>query len=139
MFFSDYNLFINCGGQKVTIDKNEYEEDTDPSGRSSYKVFGDRWAYSSTGIFKENENEYYIASSTTPLNMSNPELYVNARLSPLSLKYYGLCLQNGIYTVNLHFAEIMFTDDQTYSAVGRRLFDVSIQVVTLNFYGFSAH
>ncbi|KAK2368168.1 putative leucine-rich repeat receptor serine/threonine-protein kinase [Trifolium repens] len=30
-------------------------------------------------------------------------------------------------TVNLHFAEIMFTDDQTYSSLGRRIFDIYIQ------------
>ncbi|KAK2368189.1 putative leucine-rich repeat receptor serine/threonine-protein kinase [Trifolium repens] len=29
--------------------------------------------------------------------------------------------------VNLHFAEIMFTDDQTYSSLGRRIFDIYIQ------------
>ncbi|GLT38035.1 hypothetical protein SLA2020_123060 [Shorea laevis] len=30
-------------------------------------------------------------------------------------------------TVNLHFAEIMFTDDKTYSSLGRRIFDIYIQ------------
>ncbi|KAH7651410.1 Non-specific serine/threonine protein kinase protein [Dioscorea alata] len=72
----------------------------------------------------------YIANNVSPIagpsNATN-ELYTSARLSPLSLTYYGLCLLNGNYTVNLHFAEIIFTDDQTYLAVGRRLFDVSIQ------------
>ncbi|KAM0945204.1 putative Malectin domain-containing protein [Dioscorea sansibarensis] len=48
-------------------------------------------------------------------------------MSALSLTYYGLCLLNGSYSVKLHFAEIMFTGDQTYSVVGRRFFDVSIQ------------
>ncbi|KAH7665636.1 Non-specific serine/threonine protein kinase protein [Dioscorea alata] len=55
------------------------------------------------------------------------ELYMTARLSPASLKYYGLCLQNGNYTVKLHFAEIMITADEAYYNVGRRFFDVSIQ------------
>ncbi|EHA8589952.1 hypothetical protein COCNU_scaffold013660G000010 [Cocos nucifera] len=91
--FNDYKVFINCGGRKVTIDDNEYEDD----------------------------------ASLQALNMTEPELYMNARLNPLSLKYYGLCLQKGSYTVNLHFAEIMYTDDQTYFSVGERLFDVSIQ------------
>ncbi|CAA7402428.1 unnamed protein product [Spirodela intermedia] len=60
--------------------------------------------------------------------MPNAELYTSARLSPLSLRYYGLCLQPGNYTVKLHFAEIVFTNDQTFASVGRRVFDVSIQV-----------
>ncbi|XP_058100948.1 probable leucine-rich repeat receptor-like serine/threonine-protein kinase At3g14840 [Magnolia sinica] len=59
--------------------------------------------------------------------MPNSELYTKARLSPISVTYYGLCLQNGNYTVKLHFAEIMFTDDRTYSSLGKRLFDVYIQ------------
>ncbi|XP_042021027.1 probable leucine-rich repeat receptor-like serine/threonine-protein kinase At3g14840 [Salvia splendens] len=65
---------------------------------------------------------YYIAVSG-----QNEKLYRNARLSPLSLTYYGFCLINGNYTVNLHFAEIMFTDDRTYSSLRRRVFDVYIQ------------
>ncbi|MBA0742671.1 hypothetical protein Gogos_015706, partial [Gossypium gossypioides] len=55
------------------------------------------------------------------------ELYTNARLAPSSLTYYAFCLANATYTVNLHFAEIQFTDDQTYSSLGRRIFDVYIQ------------
>ncbi|CAA7402400.1 unnamed protein product [Spirodela intermedia] len=61
--------------------------------------------------------------------MPNAELYKTARLSPLSLKYYGLCLQPGNYTVKLHFAEIVFTPGPTYGSLGRRVFDVSIQVI----------
>jgi len=56
------------------------------------------------------------------------KLYSTARISPLSLTYYGFCLLNGNYTVRLHFAEIMFTHDNTYRSLGRRVFDVYIQV-----------
>jgi len=52
------------------------------------------------------------------------DLYVDARVSPNSLTYYEFCLGNGNYTVNLHFAEIMFIDDQTFYSLGRRLFDI---------------
>lgn len=55
--------------------------------------------------------DYYTWSNTTKLAMDNGELYMDARVSPLSLTYYGFCLGNGNYTVNLHFAEIMFTDN----------------------------
>ncbi|OVA19182.1 Protein kinase domain [Macleaya cordata] len=60
-------------------------------------------------------------------NVEYPELYTTARLSPLSLTYYGFCLKNATYTVRLHFAEIMFSDDETYNSLGRRIFDVYIQ------------
>lgn len=62
--------------------------------------------------------------------MPHPELYTEARLSPLSLKYYGLCLKNGDYRVMLHFAEILFTDDKTFLSNGKRVFDVFIQVIS---------
>ncbi|XP_038981163.1 probable LRR receptor-like serine/threonine-protein kinase At1g53440 [Phoenix dactylifera] len=124
----NYNLFINCGGSNVTIGGNEYEEDTTHLGSSIYAESNSgKWAYSSTGGFVGNKEAKYIAINSSILNMANPELYMTARLSPLSLKYYGLCLQKRYYTVKLHFAEVMFTDDQTYSSVGERFFDVSIQ------------
>ncbi|KAJ0986351.1 hypothetical protein J5N97_004707 [Dioscorea zingiberensis] len=122
-----YNLFINCGGPAWTIGEDEYQGNTDTEGPSYYNSYNDKWAYSSTGSFVHNDNEPFLATNVSVLNMSNPELYMTARLSPLSLKYYGLCLQNGNYTVNLHFAEIMFNNDQTYFSVGRRFFDASIQ------------
>ncbi|ONK55450.1 uncharacterized protein A4U43_UnF3230 [Asparagus officinalis] len=125
----NFNLFINCGGGKVTIGDDEYEDDdTSPLGAAIYSQSeSGKWAYSSTGSFVGKDKAQYIAINTSTLNTSNPELYIRARLSPLSLKYYGLCLQNGSYNVSLHFAEIIFTDDQTFYSVGRRVFDVSIQ------------
>ncbi|KAJ0986360.1 hypothetical protein J5N97_004716 [Dioscorea zingiberensis] len=123
----NYNLFINCGGDKMTIGNDEYQGDTLTQGPSTSSTYDEKWAYSSTGEFQGEASRGYIATNVSVLNMSNPELYMTARLSPLSLRYYGLCLQNGNYTVKLHFAEIMFTDDQTYSCLERRYFDVSIQ------------
>jgi len=70
----------------------------------------------------------YSPPNITELTMVDAELYMNARVSPISLTYYGFCLANGSYTVNLHFAEIMFTDDQTYGSLGRRVFDIYLQV-----------
>lgn len=127
---TDFNLSINCGGPEVTIGKEKYEaDDTSPLGAAIYfESKSGKWAHSSTGQFIGNDKGKYIASNTSVLNMSNAQLYTRARLSPLSLKYYGLCMQSGNYNVSLHFAEIMFTDDQTFTSVGRRVFDVSIQV-----------
>ncbi|KAJ6801689.1 putative LRR receptor-like serine/threonine-protein kinase isoform X2 [Iris pallida] len=122
----NYELFINCGGGSITVGNQEFEGDTSQQGPSTYSESG-KWAYSSTGDFIGNTNVKYIVGNTSVLNIPNPELYMTARLNPLSLKYYGLCLQRGNYTVKLHFAEIMFTDDQRYSSLGKRVFDVSIQ------------
>ncbi|RZC71879.1 hypothetical protein C5167_035109 [Papaver somniferum] len=60
--------------------------------------------------------------------MADSELYMAARKSPLSLTYYGFCLINGNYTVNLHFAEIEFLpNDKSQDSLGRRVLDVYIQ------------
>ena len=75
--------------------------------------------------------DIYIETNTSALsNVSGPvsELYTTARVSPLSLTYYGLCLMHGNYTVGLHFAEIIFTNDRSFYSLGKRIFDVYIQV-----------
>ncbi|KAI4333512.1 hypothetical protein L6164_018306 [Bauhinia variegata] len=121
-----YSLFINCGGQKMEVDGDEYDEDLNPLGISNF-VSKDNWAYSSTGIHMDIDHPHHVATNEFNLNISGPNYYKTARLSPLSLYYYGLCMLNGNYRVKLHFAEIMFDDNQTFSSIGRRIFDVSIQ------------
>lgn len=131
-----YSLHINCGGGEVNVGESSgsrstiFDKDQDRGGPSNF-FLGNKWAFSSTGNFLDNnqESDNYIASNVSRLSMFNSELYSRARLSPLSLTYYGLCLLNGNYKVKLHFAEIMFTDDSTgnYSSLGRRIFDVYIQ------------
>ncbi|KAK6123956.1 hypothetical protein DH2020_042301 [Rehmannia glutinosa] len=69
----------------------------------------------------------YLAKNVSALRLNDSELYTEARLSPLSLTYYGRCLANGNYTVTLHFAEIIFRDNQSFQSLGRRMFDVYIQ------------
>ncbi|OWM73324.1 hypothetical protein CDL15_Pgr001438 [Punica granatum] len=125
------HLYINCGGKEITIDRNRYEDDSEPRGASMYYV-GQGWAFSSTGNFMDNniDGDVYIETNTSALsNISTSDLglYTTARVSPISLTYYGLCLFHGNYTVKLHFAEIKFTDDNTYSSLGKRIFDVYIQ------------
>ncbi|KAL7186154.1 hypothetical protein ACSBR2_027994 [Camellia fascicularis] len=123
------SFHINCGGSEVAVDGKTYEKDTDSAGSSWLFISPTNWAFSSTGDFVEDNRplKTYRWTNTSSLSMKNSELYMNARLSPLSLTYYGFCLLNGNYIVNLHFAEIMFTNDETYFSVGRRIFDVYIQ------------
>ncbi|XAR56438.1 Non-specific serine/threonine protein kinase [Bertholletia excelsa] len=124
-----YSLFINCGGDKTTSGGNEYAADL-TTGRASYFYFSDKWAYSTTGVFTGDEDGNYKANNSFGLNITGADFYQTARLAPTSLRYYGLCLRKGSYKVTLHFAEIMFSGDQTFSSLGRRYFDVSIQVST---------
>lgn len=124
------SLHINCGDKEAIINGVKYEADTVPKGASElYVSQGSNWAFSSTGNFMDNNinDDNYITSSTSKLTMPNSELYARARLSPLSLTYYGLCMHNGSYTVKLHFAEIIFTNDSTYCSLGKRKFNVFIQ------------
>uniref|UniRef100_A0A2P2MVJ8 non-specific serine/threonine protein kinase n=1 Tax=Rhizophora mucronata TaxID=61149 RepID=A0A2P2MVJ8_RHIMU len=127
-----HSLFINCGGPRITDGKNEYEGDLTLGGPSSF-ISADKWAYSSTGLYLSNENADFIARNSFGLNVTGAEYYTSARLAPQSLKYYGLCMRKGSYKVRLHFAEIMYSDDLTFSSLGRRIFDVSIQVSEMTF------
>ncbi|KAI8567167.1 hypothetical protein RHMOL_Rhmol02G0099400 [Rhododendron molle] len=85
------------------------------------------WGFSSTGRLLDSYNTDYIAKNVSVLKMNDSQLYTRARLSPLSLTYYGRCLANGNYTVTLRFAEIIFRDNASYRSLGRRLFDIYIQ------------
>ncbi|KAG4403473.1 hypothetical protein GLYMA_01G118800v4 [Glycine max] len=127
---TSYSLYINCGGNLVTDGRKTYDDDTgETTGPASFhNNRGKNWALINNGhFFDTNRLNYYNVTNSTKLVMENVELYMNARVSPTSLTYYGFCLGNGIYTVKLHFAEIMFTDDKTYSSLGRRVFDIYIQ------------
>ncbi|KAJ0500509.1 putative protein kinase RLK-Pelle-DLSV family [Helianthus annuus] len=120
-----HSLFINCGGTRTNFDGNEYEEDLTDEQSYFYYV-PERWAYSTNGGFFDKDNAPFVASST---NVTGGVIYRTARFSPTSLRYYALCLRQGSYKVRLHFAEISFTNDTTYSSLGRRYFDISIQGV----------
>ncbi|KAL4312993.1 hypothetical protein GQ457_01G003560 [Hibiscus cannabinus] len=125
-----YSVHINCGGREVTIGGNTtYEDDADGAGASRFYQSRTNWAFSSTGHFLDDDrpSDSYIWSNSSKLSMNDSRLYMDARLSPLSLTYFGFCMGNGNYTVNLHFAEIIFTNDNTYSSLGRRIFDIYLQ------------
>ncbi|PIA33880.1 hypothetical protein AQUCO_03900021v1 [Aquilegia coerulea] len=125
---SHYELFINCGGPELSFKGKRYEQDSGGMGPSAF-FYGEKWACSTTGDFLGNEkaNTNMVASVSTV--SSDEEFYLTARLAPFSLRYYGLCLRKGSYTVKLHFAEIMLTADQTNNTMGwgRRIFDIYIQ------------
>ncbi|KAJ8755708.1 hypothetical protein K2173_022701 [Erythroxylum novogranatense] len=122
-----HSLFINCGGQSMNAENNEYEEDLTTRGPSSFVSVAEKWGYSSTGLYMGNDDANFIAGNSFNLPVTGADFYKSARLAPQSLKYYGLCLRKGSYKVRLHFAEIMYSNDTSFSSLGRRIFDVSIQ------------
>ncbi|XP_010462239.1 PREDICTED: probable LRR receptor-like serine/threonine-protein kinase At1g53440 [Camelina sativa] len=122
------SLFINCGGYQLKVGKDMYVEDLNTRGASTFSSVSDKWGYSSSGAWLGNDKALYLATDTFNLiNKSTPEYYTKARLASQSLKYYGLCMIRGSYKVQLHFAEIMFSNDQTYRSLGRRVFDIYVQ------------
>ncbi|XP_013719750.2 probable leucine-rich repeat receptor-like serine/threonine-protein kinase At3g14840 isoform X4 [Brassica napus] len=121
-----YGLHINCGGTELTINGTTYDADTSDRAYDSRNG----WVSSNTGNFLDDERSPRGVTSwanTSELKIADPSLYTHARLSAISLTYYALCLGQGNYTVNLHFAEIMFTGNQTYKSLGRRFFDIYVQ------------
>ncbi|KAL3633892.1 hypothetical protein CASFOL_022654 [Castilleja foliolosa] len=97
-----YSLHINCGGRQVADDKGVIYEDmqTREAPRISFGI-------GETGDIATRATLWMKTGTATRSSCKT--------------------VQNGNYTVNLHFAEIILTNDQTYYSVGRRLFDVYIQ------------
>ncbi|KAF5202951.1 Leucine-rich repeat family protein /protein kinase family protein-like, partial [Thalictrum thalictroides] len=127
-----HSFHINCGGKEIIANRGtKYEDDSDSAGASNYFLSRENWAFSTTGNFMDDHNDLdnfkALAANTSRLLMKDSQLYTTARLSPISLSYYGFCLINGNYTVNLHFSEIIFTNDNTFGSLGRRVFDIYIQ------------
>ncbi|XP_010431689.1 PREDICTED: probable leucine-rich repeat receptor-like serine/threonine-protein kinase At3g14840 [Camelina sativa] len=120
-----YGLYINCGGNDITINGTKYDADTwDTPGFYDSR---NGWVASNTGHFLgddgSDDGKTFWSKNSSVLKIPDSMLYTHARLSAISLTYYALCLGNGNYTVNLHFAEIMFNESNT----GRRFFDIYIQ------------
>ena len=131
IFEEEYSLHINCGGSKTTVGGIIFEEDQHPGGDSLFVPVIPNWGISTTGRFWDVNAtiQPYITNNMSVLELNNSELYTSARLSPLSLTYYARCLGNGNYTVKLHFSEIIIRGNKSFYSLGRRIFDVYIQVV----------
>ncbi|GJW00348.1 probable LRR receptor-like serine/threonine-protein kinase [Tanacetum coccineum] len=86
-----YNLFINSGGSSLEFEGNEYEQDL-TNEQSYFFPSDERWAYSSNGVYLNNDNVPFVASTA---NVTGGDIYSTARLAPFSLRYYGLCLRQG--------------------------------------------
>ncbi|CAK9149168.1 unnamed protein product [Ilex paraguariensis] len=131
--FKDANFSINCGGPARRSAEGilyEAENSTSLGPASYYMVSTEKWAVSNVGIFSEKSDPVYTRNTLAQIrSTSTPELFQTSRMSPASLRYYGLGLQNGDYNVSLLFAETIFSDrsTRTWESFGRRVFDIYIQ------------
>ena len=130
---ADYSFAVDCGSNRSMKGSDNTMYDVDPSdiGASSYYVTGQtRWGVSNVGKFNQAPNGSNIIYSSNELfqNAADSELFQTARMSASSLRYYGLGLENGNYTVVLQFAETAYPDTQTWQSLGRRVFDIYVQV-----------
>ena len=137
---ADYRSFhINCGGKDVKNERIMYEGDQDSGANAAamnYYRSGSNWGFSSTGDFMDDNDfnsDRYTLQPSPNISLVDFGLYATARKTPLSITYYGYFLENGNYTVRLHFAEIQFTDEKLYNKVARRVFDIYIQVINYLF------
>ncbi|GFP96953.1 probable LRR receptor-like serine/threonine-protein kinase rfk1 [Phtheirospermum japonicum] len=128
------SLHVNCGGADLTAKESNrrviYEGDGGGDNSARYLSDNSYWGYVSTGDFMDEpnyQNSRSIRPTITTATTNLSGLYTTARLSPLSLTYFHYCLEKGTYNVTLHFAEILFTNDQTYNSLGRRMFNIYIQ------------
>ncbi|XP_062088182.1 probable LRR receptor-like serine/threonine-protein kinase At1g53420 isoform X2 [Humulus lupulus] len=126
-------MHINCGGEEKDIDGARYDQDNETA---LYGVnLSSNWAFSSSGSFlsTSTNSSDYIKKVKCGISVDEAPLYEKARLAPVSLNYYGYCLHNGNYSVTLHFAEIVYVDqddddpDNDYNSLKKRVFDIYIQ------------
>ncbi|QCD76914.1 brassinosteroid insensitive 1-associated receptor kinase 1 [Vigna unguiculata] len=126
-------LHVNCGGKDVRVrddrGENLYAGDENVQGGTATYFYSDddHWGFSSTGDFMDDFEAQNVRYTVSLPSSNMPELYKTARVSPITLTYFHNCMQNGNYTVNLHFAEIQFTNDKTYKSLGKRIFDIYVQ------------
>ncbi|KAG2301935.1 hypothetical protein Bca52824_030586 [Brassica carinata] len=119
--YSDFS--IKCGGPQIQSIKGEvFEREDEDLGSTSFFVNDVyRWATSSVGLYAGSSNYIWV------INSLDGELFQTARHSSSSLRYYGLGLENGVYTVKLQFAETEIFGSKDWRGLGRRRFDIYVQ------------
>ncbi|PIN17134.1 Serine/threonine protein kinase [Handroanthus impetiginosus] len=126
-----YSSFaIKCGGPEIrSSDQIVYEIDNETLGPATYYMINtQRWAVSNVGLPSDSNSPQYTTSSSSQFtNTLDSELFQTARISAGSLRYYGLGLENGNYTVRLQFAEARIEGNRIWKSLGRRIFDIYIQ------------
>ncbi|KAL3614879.1 hypothetical protein CASFOL_040540 [Castilleja foliolosa] len=126
-----YSSFaINSGGLPIrSSDQILYESDNETLGPATYYTTNSgRWGVSNVGLpANSNSPQYQTSSQSQFTNTLDSELFRDARISAGSLRYYGLGLENGNYTVRLQFAETQIIGTNSWRSLGRRVFDIYVQ------------
>ena len=146
-YYTDSDFAIKCGGPQLTTDGIVYEKDNETLGPATYFVTDtNRWAVSNVGLFTgRNGHPLFQSTGSNQFNgtvnselldhviwiLQQRVLLQTARISASSLRYYGLGLENGFYNITLQFAETTILDSPTWKSLGRRIFDIYIQVFML--------
>lgn len=136
LFADGCSLHVNCGGDDfVAEDDNRkvlYEGDGGVEGgvATYFRSNDNYWGFSATGDFMDDADLLSIRHIIKLSGSNLSDLYATARITPITLTYFAYCLGNGNYSVKLHFAEIQFTNDRSYDSLGRRMFDIYIQVIS---------
>ncbi|CAL5030059.1 unnamed protein product [Urochloa decumbens] len=133
---------VACGSNTSIFasDNYTYLPDDAKLGPASYYVTGaPTWGVSNVGKFMESQMGGYTMQSSNDVsytmnsssrqfrNTPDSELFQKARMSPSSLRYFGVGLENGKYVVTLQFAEFVFEDSQTWRSLGKKVFDIYVQ------------
>ncbi|KAJ0017977.1 hypothetical protein Pint_11557 [Pistacia integerrima] len=115
----------------MTAENVVYEAENSSLGAASFNITStEKWAVSNAGLFSKSENPTYVGTTHAQvIGTRAPELYQTSRLSPGSLRYYGLGLENVLYNLSLLFAETAIEDlsTQRWQSLRRRVFDIYIQ------------
>ncbi|XP_034218880.1 probable LRR receptor-like serine/threonine-protein kinase RFK1 [Prunus dulcis] len=120
--FADHSLFINCGGEGLTVGDKYYEAH---NSTSLYYISPSKtWGYSLSGQFlsPESNSSNFIQTQSCGIRVPESDLYLNARIAPVFLSYYA-CLHKGRYNVTLHSAEIVFREKESYRSKSRLKFN----------------
>lgn len=134
LFTDSSCLNVNCGGKDAAIKENNqkvfYVGDGGIEGGTARLFLNSDqyWGFSSTGDFMDDGNFQNVRYTASLVGSNLNELDSTARIAPISITYFHYCLENGNYTVRLRFSEIQFTDDDTYSSLGKRVFNIYVQV-----------
>ncbi|XP_021636368.2 probable LRR receptor-like serine/threonine-protein kinase At1g56140 isoform X3 [Hevea brasiliensis] len=125
------NFSIKCGGPEMRSGGILYEAENSSMGPASFQVItSKKWAVSIVGLFADRQDPSYIEDTLSQVASTNtPELYLTSRVSPSSIRYYGLGLENGLYNISLLFAEtaLKHRSSRVWESIGRRVFDIYIQ------------
>ncbi|KAL4554480.1 hypothetical protein LXL04_039311 [Taraxacum kok-saghyz] len=119
----DSDFRINCGGPQITTSRGlVHEQDTQPLGPAAYYLTPERrWKVSNVGRRDNPNPNYTVTSSQRQFIDEDSELFQTARISAGSLRYYGLGLENGNYTVNLRFPELVIENGPIWTSLGRHI------------------